>query len=191
MTNGDPLATSSSADSGPSQSPGPGESAELDRLAHALSLRFEPHVQAAAAAVRAAEQDLAEASERLEQARQEAAEARYRSDPLVFMRASVKDEVEALGRKTTEKKARAAYRYLVDRAVELAEGEVRGFATDQAAADRERQEGVDARVQAERDAHTKLEAAREMQGRVLAAEQWANEGLGLMVQKLAAHADME
>ena len=191
MTNGVPQPTTSVAGSGPSQNPGLGESGESDRLAHALSLRFEPHLQAAAAAVRAAEQELAQASEQLERARQQAADARYRSDPLVFMRASVKEEVEALGRKTTEKKARAAYRYLVDRAVELAEGEVQGFVTDQAAAERERQEGVEAREQAEREARTRLEAAQEMQGRVREAEQRANDGLALMVQKLAAYGDTE
>ncbi|MGB7979331.1 MAG: hypothetical protein WCF36_00880 [Candidatus Nanopelagicales bacterium] len=155
-----------------------------------MSLRFAPHVQAAAASVRAAERELALATELLERAREAAAEARYRSDPLVFMRASVKDEVEALGRKTTTKKARAAYRYLVDRAVELAEGEVNGFEADQAAAQRARHDSVDARLEAEADARRQLEAAREMQGRVHEAEQWANEGLALM-QKLAAEGDPE
>ena len=190
MTNGDPRPHSSAAGPGPASSPDPGPG-ESDRMAHALSLRFEPHLQAAAAAVRAAEAELADASEQLERARQEAADARYRSDPLVFMRASVEDEVEALGRKTTEKKARAAYRYLVDRAVELAEGEVRGFASDQAGAQRERHEGVEARQQAERDARTKLEAAVQMQGRVRDAQRWANEGLTLMAQKLAGGTDSE
>ncbi len=191
MTNFDPPSPSSTVDSGAGQSPGAGAVGDLDRLAHALSLRFEPHLQAASAAVRAAEVELAQASEQLERARQEAANARYRSDPLVFMRASVQDEVQALGRKTTEKKVRAAYRYLLDRAVELAEGEVQGFASDQAAVQRERHAGVEARVQAERDARTQLAGAVEMQGRVRDALRWANEGLALMAQKLAPGADPE
>ena len=179
MTNGDP-------------NPGPdltGQSAERERLAHILSVRFAAHVDAAAAAVRAAEQELAEATEQLERALREAADARYRSDPLVFMRASVSEEVEALGRKTTAKKARVAYRHLVDRAVELAEGEVRGFQADLAAAERARLEGVEARTEAERDARERLEAAQVMQERVLAAQQRAVDGLDLLVQKLAAEAE--
>jgi hypothetical protein len=179
MTNGDP-------------NPGPdlvGQSAERDRLAHILSVRFAAHVDAAAAAVQAAERELAEASEMLERALREAADARYRSDPLVFMRASVSEEVEALGRKTTAKKARAAYRHLVDRAVELADGEVQGFQADLASAERARREGVEARTEAERDARERLEAAQVMQARVLEAQQRAMDGLGLLVQKLAAEAE--
>ena len=46
------------------------------------------------------------------------------------MRASLQDELEALTRKTTPKKVRVGYRYLLDRAVELAEGEVQGYQSD-------------------------------------------------------------
>lgn len=186
MTNGDPWAVPAPSDPDPGASPGPVDTGEYARLAHTLSVRFAPHVQAAAAEVRTAEQELAQAGEQLELARQRAAAMPYRSDPLVFMRASVKDEVEALGRKTTTKKARAAFRYLVDRALELADGEVQGFAADQAAEQRERVEGVEARLEAQRAARARLEAAREMQARVLEAEQRASEGLALLMQKLAA-----
>lgn len=189
MTNSDSLVPSVRAEAGGSQSPGRSESGEDDRLAHTLSLRFAPHVQAAAAAVRAAERDLALAGEQLERAREAEERARYRSDPLVFMRAAVKDEVEGLGRKTTTKKVRAAYRYLLDRAVELAEGEVRGFEADQAAAQRARHDSVEACLEAEGDARQRLEAAGEMQQGVHAAQQWATQGLSLMLEKLAAEGE--
>ncbi len=191
MTNIDSPVPSARAEAGVSQSLGRSESGEDDRMAHTLSLRFSPHVQAAAAAVRAAERDLALASEQLERAREAEERARYRSDPLVFMRAAVKDEVEGLGRKTTTKKVRAAYRYLLDRAVELAEGEVRGFEVDQAAVQRARHDSVDACLEAEGDARGRLEAARELQRRVHEAEQWATQGLALMMAKLAAEAEPE
>ncbi len=165
------------------------DSAEYERLAHALSLRFAPHVEAAEALVRSAEQDVALARERLQRASEQAAQAPYRSDPLVFMRESVHDEVESVGRKTTPKKVRAAYRYLVDRALELAEGEVKGYQADQADEDRERVDGVQACLLADRVASARLVAAKQMRDRVLLAEQRASEGLALMVEKLAAQGE--
>jgi hypothetical protein len=81
---------------------------ERERLVFALSQRFAPHVQAAAAAVRDAKQDLLAAGDELARARAAAANEPYQSDPLVFMRASVKDEVGALARKTTPKKIRTS-----------------------------------------------------------------------------------
>lgn len=188
MTNVDPSSAAPRAASDP-QHAGPGDSAEYDRLAHTLSLRFAPHLEAADALVRAAEQEVAVAREHLRRAGEEAARERYRSDPRVFMRESVKDEVEAVGRKTTPKKVRAAYRYLVDRALELAEGEVRGFDADQAAAERERTQGVQACLQAQRVAEARLAAAHEMRDQVELAERRAAEGLSLMVQKLAAQGE--
>ena len=104
------------------------------------------------------------------------------------MRASVKDEVEALGRKTTEKKVKVAYRYLVDRAVELAEGEVHGYHEDQAATRRDQEHSVEAWLETERMAIERLDAARAVQARVHDAEQTARQGLAVMVQKLKVQA---
>ena len=67
----------------------------------------------------------------LAHARDEAASRQYQSDRRVFMRAAVDDELESLSRKTTEKKLRSAHRYLVARAVELADAEVAGYLADQ------------------------------------------------------------
>src|SRR5690606_29074308 len=100
---------------------------ELQQLAYGIETRFAPHVEAAASAVRAAERDLAEARERLERAVAAAEQQRYRSDPLVFMRELLAEEVDGLERKTNPKKLRTSFRFLVDRAVELAAGEVQGF----------------------------------------------------------------
>jgi hypothetical protein len=158
---------------------------ERERLAYALGLRFAPHLQAAAAAVRDAEDDLSEARQELARAREAAASQVYQSDRLVFMRASVKDEVEALARKTTPKKVRVAYRYLLDRAVELAAGEVEGYGSDETAAQRAREHGVGACLDAERLATQRLDAAKAMHGRVHDAEQAARQGLAVMVEKLA------
>lgn len=189
MNQRDPLTTSGSADIPHGQSPGRAGQDEWERLAHAVSVRFAPHLQAAAAAVHEAEQDLATAREELTRARQAAASRPYQSDRLVFMRVSVKDEVEGLSRKTTEKKVKVAYRYLVDRAVELAEGEVQGYHEDQAAARRDHEHSVEAWLEAERMAIERLEAARAMQARVHDAEQAARQGLAVMVQKLKVHTE--
>lgn len=189
MNHHDPQATSPSGDTGHGQPPSHVGSGEWERLSHALSVRFAPHVQAAEAAVRKADQDLATAREELARAHRAAASRQYQSDRLVFMRASVKDEVEALGRKTTEKKVRVSFRYLVARAVELAEGEVHGYHADQAAARREREQSVEARLEAEREAIERLDAARAMQARVHDAEQAARQGLAVMIQKLEAQSE--
>jgi hypothetical protein len=186
MTNHDPRPSSAPFPSGPGTQAVPGSAGEYERLSHTVSLRFAPHVHAAAAAVRTAEQELADAREQLERAQAVAAARPYKSDPLVFMRASAQDEVEALGRKTTPRKAKAAFGHLLDRATELAEGEVKGFLADQAAAERDRHEGVEARLESERRARATLEAALEMQDRVRTAEQLAMQGLVIMSQKLAA-----
>jgi hypothetical protein len=181
----------------PPGDPGPAQAAdridveEKERLAYALGVRFAPHIQAAEAAVREAEHHLAEAREALSRARQEAASQQYQSDRLVFMRASVRDEVEGLTRKTTPKKVRIAYRYLLSRAVELAEGEVQGYVSDEAAAQRQREQSVDACLEAERRALARLEAARAMRGRVEEAERAARRGLLVMVEKLASPRDSE
>jgi hypothetical protein len=144
-------------------------------------------VQAAAAAVREAEQDSVIAPEGLTRARQAVASRHYRFHRLVFMRASVKDEVEALSRKTTEKKVKVAYRHLVDRAVELAEGEVHGYHEGQAATRRDQEESVEAWLETERVAIERLQAARAMQARVHDAEQTARQALAVMVEKLKVH----
>jgi hypothetical protein len=188
MNQRDPLTTSTSADIAQA-SLGRAGPDEWERFAHALSVRFAPHLQAAAAAVREAEQDLATAREQLTRARQAAASRHYQSDRLVFMRASVKDEVEALGRKTNEKKVKVAYRYLVDRAVELAEGEVHGYHEDQAATRQDQEHSVEALLETERAAIERLDAARAMQARVHDAEQTARQGLAVMVQKLKIQAE--
>lgn len=156
------------------------------QLTHALETRFAAPTEAAAAVLRRAERDLAAAQERLAEAEDEADSRAYSSDPLVFMRASVEEEVEALSRKTNPKKIRASYRFLLDRAVELAGGEVEGFQQDQEDAARERDHGVDACREAVHRATETLEAARTTWGRVLAAEQSARQGLAIMIEKLTA-----
>lgn len=157
---------------------------EQEQLVYALDSRFGPHLEAATAAVREAERGLAEARERLERAEHAATSAAYTSDPLTFMRQGVEEEVEGLGRKTTEKKVRASYRFLLDRSVELAAAEVRRFHDDQASARRQEQEGVEACREAERRAVETLDAAHAMQERVRRAEQAARQGLGTLVGKL-------
>lgn len=157
---------------------------EAEQLVYALETRFAAHLEAAAAAVREAERELAEAQEQLAKAQQDATDERYTSDPLVFMRASVAEEVEALERKTNPKKLRTSYRFLLDRAVELAAGEVQGLHDDLAAARRERESGLEASVAAERRAVTTLRAAQVMHERVLDAERSARQGLSLLVDKL-------
>jgi hypothetical protein len=188
MNHVDPHAMSATGDIGPGRH-GHLDPGEWERLAHALTARFAPHAQAAAAAVREAEHDLATAREELSRARRAAEGRHYQSDRLVFMRASVKEEVEALGRKTTEKKVRVAFRHLVARAVELAEGEVKGYHADQASAQREREHSVEARIEGERQAIERLDSARAMQARVRDAEQAARQGLAVMVEKLASQAE--
>lgn len=157
---------------------------EAEQLVYALETRFATPLEAAAAAVREAERELAEAHEHLARAQQAATDERYTSDPLVFMRASVTEEVEALERKTNPKKLRTSYRFLLDRAVELAAGEVQGLHDDLAAAQRERESGLEASVAAQRRAVEKLEAAQVMHERVLAAQRSARQGLSLLIDKL-------
>jgi hypothetical protein len=189
MNHRDPPATSASGDTGHGQQPGHVDPGEWERLSQVLTVRFAAQVHAAAAAVREAEQALATAREELARARRAADGRQYQSDRLVFMRASVKEELEALGRKTTERKVKVAFRYLVARAVELAEGEVHGYHADRAAAQREREQSVEAWLEAEREAIAQLDAARAMQARVHDAEQTARHGLAVMLQKLAAQGE--
>lgn len=158
---------------------------ELQQLAYGIETRFAPHVEAAASAVRAAERDLAEARERLERAVAAAEQQRYRSDPLVFMRGLLAEEVDGLERKTNPKKLRTSFRFLVDRAVELAAGEVQGFHDEREAERREREEGVAACQEAVRRAEEALEAALAMQERVRDAEQAARRGLVVLEEKLS------
>lgn len=163
----------------------PGES---EQLVYVLENRFGPHLEAATYAVREAERALGEARARLESAERTAAGAAYTSDPLPFMREGVTEEVEGLGRKTTEKKVRTSYRFLLDRAVELAAAELRRFEDDRAAADREGRDGVEAcRAEVDR-AEEVLTAAREMLERVRAAEASARQGLAVLLDKLRGEA---
>lgn len=157
---------------------------EWDRLALAVTDRFAAHLQAAAAAVREAENDLAAARSALARAEQAAANTRYVSDPLVFMRVTVQEELEGLSRKTTSKKARASFRYLLARATELAEGELAGYRNDLEAARHDRTQGVDACRQAEQAALADLEAAREMHQRVQDAERGARDGLAVLRERI-------
>ena len=157
---------------------------EKEQLGYALETRFAPHLDSAAAAVRDAERELAAARERLEQAEAEADGERYTSDPLVFMRASVSEEVEGMERKTTPKKLRTSYRFLLDRAVELAGAEVQRHHDDLDAARREREDGLAARRAAVTRAESALAEARAMQERVASAERSARRGLGVLVEKL-------
>lgn len=162
------------------------DTAERDRVVTALETRFAPHLDAAAAAVREAERELAEARERLAKAEEAAATGEYRSDPLVFMRETLSEDVDALERRTNPKKVRAAFRFLLDRAVDLAAGEVQGFHDDQAAAEHERLHGVEACRLAVQRAAAALEEARAMAERVRSAERAARRGLDVMLDKLAA-----
>lgn len=159
---------------------------EHEQLVYALEGRFAASLETAAGAVREAERELAEAQERLAQAEEAAERERYTSSPLPFMRDSLTDEVDGLARKTTPKKVRAAYRFLLDRAAELAAAEVQGFQDDQADLVRERAEGVEACRDAVDRATAALAAAEELQARVRVAEQAARQGLGVMVEKLSA-----
>ncbi len=165
--------------------PGPDRisQSEWERLALAVTNRFAAHLHAAATAVREADQALAEAREALARAEQSAANTRYVSDPLVFMRVTVREELDGLSRKTTPKKARASFRYLLARASELAEGELHGYRTDLEAARRDRSQGVGACRQAEQVALGELEAARAMHQRVQDAERAARDGLAVLGEK--------
>lgn len=158
---------------------------EQEQLVYALEARFAAHRDSAAAAVREAERDLTEAQGRLARAEEAAASERYLSTPLPFMRQTLSEEVDGLERKTTPKKVRAAYRFLLDRAAELAAAEVQGFQDDQADLSRERTHGVDACRAAVERARAGLEATREMEERVRAAERAARQGLDVMVAKLS------
>ncbi|WP_256839029.1 hypothetical protein [Ornithinimicrobium faecis] len=157
---------------------------EREQLLYALETRFTDHLEAAATTVREAERALEEAQEQLSQALDEEASRAYQSDSLVFMRGAMDEEVEGLYRKTNPKKVRAAYRFLLDRAVDLAAGEVQGFHDDQAAQLRDRTQGVQASREAEARATEALEAARLMQERVHRAEALARQGLDAMADKL-------
>lgn len=159
---------------------------EREQLVHALDTRFAPHREAAAEAVRGAERALTEAQERLERAELAAAGVPYRSDARVFMRESVKEEVEALARKTAPKKARSSYRFLLDRAVELAAAEVQGYHDDQTHAQGEREAGVEACRAAVERATAALADAQQTVAQVRAAEDAARAGLGLLVETLTA-----
>lgn len=158
---------------------------EQEQLVYALEARFAAHRDSAATAVREAERDLTEAQGRLARAEEAAASERYLSTPLPFMRQTLSEEVDGLERKTTPKKVRAAYRFLLDRAAELAAAEVQGFQDDQADLARERTHGVDACRAAVERARAGLEATREMEERVRAAERAARQGLDVMVAKLS------
>ncbi|MGO0576043.1 hypothetical protein [Ornithinimicrobium panacihumi] len=159
---------------------------EREQLVYALENRFAPHLEAAAAAVREAEQSVDKARAALAEAERRAGSAAYTSDPRVFMRQGVAEEVDGLERKTNEKRLRVGYRFLLDRAVDLAGAEVTGFHDDLAAAERERTAGVEACREAEERAVRDLAAARAMQERVEAAERSARQGLALLVDKLSS-----
>ena len=178
------------ADTRPVQSSTPVDLTERERLVYALGQRFAPHLEAAAAAVREAELTLSHARDQLSEAREAEARREYRSDRLVFMRASVNDEVDGLARKTTHKKVRLAYRYLLDRAVELATAEVEEYASDQRALQLARQHSVEACVRAEHEASDRLAAAQAMHDRVKDAENAARAGLAMMVEKLGTPSEM-
>lgn len=158
---------------------------EKEQLLYALETRFAPHLEEAAAVVRSAERDLAEAQERLEQAQRATSNQPYTSDRLVFMRASVAEEVDGMERKTTPKALRTSYRFLLDRAVELAGAEVQRFHDDREDESREREQGLEACRAAVTRASRTLDEARAVQERVLAAEQSARQGVRLLVAKLS------
>lgn len=157
---------------------------EREQLVYALETRFADHLEAAGAAVRDAERHLDEARQALRRAEEEESSRPYRSDSLVFMREAMLEEVDGLHRKTNPKKVRAAYRFLLDRAVELAAGEVQGFRDDREAERRLREQGAQACREAEERARIALEEARAMHERVRHAESLARQGLAVMADKL-------
>lgn len=157
---------------------------EREQLTYALETRFAEHLEAAASAVRGAERDLAEADDQLQRALEAESTAPYRSDSLVFMREAMDEEVDGLTRKTNPKKIRASYRFLLDRAVDLAAGEVAGYHGDVAAERAEREQGVQACREAQARATAALREAEQMQERVRNAEALARQGLNAMVEKL-------
>lgn len=158
---------------------------EKDQLVYQLETRMAAHREAAAAAIREAEAALTGARERLTEAEQAAERSRYVSDRLPFMRQSVDEEVETLERVSNEKKVRASYRFLLDRAIELAAAEVQRFHDDIADEQREREEGLEACRAAVERAEQNLAAAHQMQERVHGAEESARTGLATMVAKLS------
>ena len=184
MSDRDPAHNQSPAPSEPGQRRNSVDPGERERLTFALGERFAPHLQAAAAAVRHAEQDLEAARADLARAREEAANRPYQSNRLVFVRQAAEDEAEALTRKTTPKAVRTAYRYLLDRTVELAGAEVDGYHSDEEERQRERTQGVDACLAAQERAAERLELARATQQRVHDAEQAARQGLADMIEML-------
>lgn len=169
---------------GAAQGAGTLAAGEPEQLTYVLESRLAPHLEAASAAVRDAERTVEQARERVADAERAQARSAYTSDPLPFMRQGVQEEVEGLERKTTEKKVRTSYRFLLDRSVDLAAAEVQRFHDDRSAAARQREDGLEARREAERRAEEALGAARSMQERVLAAEQAARQGLAVLVDKL-------
>ena len=86
------------ADSGSGRATSPASSPDVLRLVQTFDERFAPHLERASLAVRDAELALEKAHEALVQAEQAAANKPYVSDPLVFMRASLDDEVDGLRR---------------------------------------------------------------------------------------------
>lgn len=185
MSYREPTPRTNPDNSEPGPPPDAVDAGERERLGYALAERFAPHVQAAAAAVRQAGDDLEVARGALERARQAAADKPYQSDRLVFLRAALEDEAEALTRKTTPKKVRLAYRYLLDRGGDVAETEVHGYHADVAELQREREDGVEACVAAERRAVERLDMARAMHERVRDAERVTRQGLAEMIERLA------
>jgi hypothetical protein len=157
---------------------------EREQLEYTLDSRLGPHLEGARAAVRAAERALADAQERRASAERAQSEASYTSDPLPFMRQGVEEEVHGLQRKTTEKKVRGSYRFLLDRAADLAAAEVQRYHDDQHAAQHELEEGVEACREAEHRAVLALEAAQQMHDRVRRAEEAARQGLDTLVARL-------
>lgn len=160
-------------------------SGEKEQLAYQLETRMTTHREAAAVAVREAETELSDARERLTEVEEAAERAGYASDPLPFMRQSVDEEVETLDRVSNEKRVRASYRFLLDRAVELAAAEVQRFHDDVAAEQRQRAEGLEACRAAVQRAEDTLAAAQRMQERVRLAEESARTGLATMIAKLS------
>lgn len=160
------------------------DQAERDRLAYAIETRFAGPRDDAATAVREAERTLEEAQQQLATALEVQERQRYRSDRRVFMRDGLNEEVDGLERKSNPKKVRAAYRFLMDRAVELAAAEVQGYRDDQAAARHARERGVEASRLAVERAERSLADAREMQDRVRHAEDAARAGLAVLLAKM-------
>ena len=141
---------------------------ELDRLAFAVTDRFALHLRAAQAAVREAEQSLEDARDSLALAEQAAADTPYQSDPLVFMRATVGDDLEGWRARRPRRRSGRATATCWTEPSSWPTARLTNYRRDLAASRRDRVQGW-SRRQAVQVSVSELAAAKAMHERVLAA----------------------